>query len=201
MQTQWEVEQKYEVDDLPALRDRLAAGGFISLGSENNRDIYFRHPCRDLKANDEAFRLRSLNDRSCVTYKGKRRMGPVKTRPEIELSVSHTDRERWLAMFTQLGFTPLPAVVKRRETFVSSAGNAGQDTGAQSGTLHVTLDEVEQLGSFAEIELIVSSECELSPAAEWIEQVAKQLGLQNVQPRSYISMLLAKLNVEEGGDG
>ncbi len=196
MQTQWEVEQKYEVDDLPGLRDRLAAGGFISIGSENNSDIYFRHPCRDLKATDEAFRLRSLNDSSCVTYKGKRRAGAVKTRPEIELSVSHADRENWLTMFTQLGFTPLPAVVKCRETFVKSTIDLSEVAAAQATTLRVTIDDVEQLGSFAEIELIVSAESELQPAAERIEQVAKQLGLRNVQPRSYVAMLLAKLNIE-----
>ncbi|MEO8271235.1 MAG: class IV adenylate cyclase [Aureliella sp.] len=196
MQTQWEVEQKYEVDDLPALRDRLAISGFTSIGSETNSDVYFRHPCRNLKATDEAFRLRSLNDSSCVTYKGKRLAGPVKSRPEIELSVSHVDRESWLAMFTQLGFTPLPAVVKRRESFVKSAEESRQDVGAHSSTLHVMLDEVEQLGSFAEIELIVSAESELQQAAQRIEQVAKQLGLRNVQPRSYNSMLLAKLKIE-----
>lgn len=196
MLAQWEVEQKYEVDDISALRARLASNGFIAVGSENNSDIYFRHPCRDLKATDEAFRLRSLNDSSCVTYKGKRRTGPVKTRPEIELPVTHSDRESWLTMFTQLGFTPLPAVVKRRETFAQSADNAGQDGGAQATLLHVTIDQVEQLGSFAEIELIVSAESELQQAAERIERVAKQLGLQKVQPRSYLSMLLAKLNIE-----
>ncbi len=196
MQTQWEVEQKYEVDDLPALRARLAAEGFMAIKSETNSDIYFRHPCRDLRATDEAFRLRSLNDSSCVTYKGKRRAGPVKMRAEIELSVSHTDRENWLTMFTQLGFTPLPAVVKRRETFESRVADSSPDAGLEPTTLHVTLDEVEQLGSFAEIELVVSVEAELQPAAEQIEQVAKQLGLRKVQPRSYLSMLLAKLNIE-----
>ncbi len=194
MQTQWEVEQKYNVDDLPALRDRLAAEGFIAVGSETNSDIYFRHPCRDLKATDEAFRLRSSKDSSCVTYKGKRRTGPVKTRSEIELSVSHSEREDWLTMLVQLGFTPLPVVVKRRETFVKSAANPSPYGSVQPATLHVTLDEVEQLGSFAEIELIVSAESELPPAAERIEQVAKQLGLRNVQPQSYLSLQLAKLN-------
>ena len=193
MQTQWEVEQKFVVDDVSRLRTKLTSCGFTTLKSETNSDVYFRHPCRDLRATDEAFRLRSLNDSSCITYKGKRLEGPVKTRPEIELEVAHAEREAWLSMLSQLGFTPLPAVVKRRETF--SRADTHSPLPAPPGLL-VTIDEVEQLGSFAEIELLVSTQSELLQAAERIVLLAEQLGLDQVQPRSYLSLLLAKLQLE-----
>lgn len=197
MQTEWEVEQKFVVNDVPELRERLAANGFGSIGLENNRDVYFRHPCRDFKATEEAFRLRALDESSCITYKGKRLPGPVKSRPEIELSIAQIDREQWLTMLVQLGFTPLPPVAKRRETFAHRASaNLPLPSGSLAAALRVTIDEVELLGSFSEIELVVSSESELSRAAEHVQRVAEQLGLVTVQPRSYLSLLLAKLNIE-----
>lgn len=191
MQAEWEVEQKYIVDDVVSLRTNLAAQGFEWINSEANSDIYFRHPCRDLRATDEAFRLRTVDDRCCVTYKGKRLPGPVKTRPEIELDVSRADHDSWLVMLQHLGFKPLPAVNKHRQNFALS-----QNIEAKLPKIHVTLDEVEFLGYFAELELIVTEESQLDLAASRIEQLACRLGLVSVQPRSYLSLTLEKLGVE-----
>lgn len=191
MQAEWEVEQKYIVDDVATLQTNLAAQGFEWISSELNSDIYFRHPCRDLRATDEAFRLRTVDDRCCVTYKGKRLPGPVKTRPEIELDVNLGQRESWLEMLQQLGFIPLPAVNKLRQNFAYTGSNE-----SDLHQIHVTLDEVEQLGNFAELELIVSEKNQLDLAAARIEQLACKLGLVSVQPRSYLSLTLEKLGVE-----
>lgn len=191
MQAEWEVEQKYVVDDVVAFRSNLAAQGFEWISSELNSDIYFRHPCRDLRATDEAFRLRTVDDRCCVTYKGKRLPGPVKTRPEIELDVNLGQHEGWLEMLQQLGFRPLPAVNKRRQNF-AYAGNIDSDL----PKIHVTLDEVDLLGNFAELELIVSEKSHLDLAAVRIEQLASRLGLVSVQPRSYLTLTLEKLGFE-----
>ena len=60
----------------------------------------------------------------------------------------------------------------------------------------VALDDVDQLGSFAEIEQIVSDLNELETAKETIQDVASRLGLAEVQPVSYLGMLLAKLGIE-----
>ncbi len=191
MQAQWEVEQKFVVEDVVPFRNNLAAHGFEWVSSEDNSDIYFRHPCRDLKATDEAFRLRTVNDRCCVTYKGKRLPGPVKTRPEIELDVCLADRESWLDMLQHLGFRPLPAVNKRRHNFAKK-----EDAEDEPSKIHVTIDEVHLLGNFAELELIVSQKSHLDLAAVHIQQLASSLGLVTVQPRSYLSLVLEKLGVE-----
>ena len=78
----WEVEQKFEVDDVSRLLNTLHAAGFIEDGLEQHSDIYFRHPSRDFRKSDEALRIRSSNDSACVTYKGVRTDAEVKTRPE-----------------------------------------------------------------------------------------------------------------------
>ncbi len=197
MQGNWEVEQKFNVADVQGLRLKLAACGFVRHSTERNSDVYFRHPCRDLKATDEAFRLRTLDHTSCVTYKGKRLASKVKSRPEIELSIEHDEREQWLQMLQQLGFTPLPAVVKARETYAVAA-NSGLSLASAiaSSGLHVTIDEVEQLGSYAEIELVVAQPTLLEQAGVEIQRIAELLGLTGVEPRSYLSMLLARLEIE-----
>ncbi|MCC6510485.1 MAG: CYTH domain-containing protein, partial [Pirellulaceae bacterium] len=101
-----------------------------------------------------------------------------------------------------LGFVPLPEVKKCRETFALSASSlAAANSHAREGVplvfdVHVTLDQVEQLGNFAEIEIIVTSEGELQRAAAQISVVAERLNLASVQPRSYLSLLLTKLELE-----
>ncbi len=197
MQANWEVEQKFKVADVQGLRLKLAECGFVRQGSERNSDVYFRHPCRDLKATDEAFRLRTLDDTACLTYKGKRLESAVKSRPEIELSIAHKERDQWLQMLQQLGFDPLPAVVKARETYaLDSKHRSSAESALSSSGLHVTIDEVEQLGTYAEIELVVSQPSQLEQAAREIELIAGRLGLSKVEPRSYLSMLLCQLGVE-----
>ncbi len=191
MQTNWEVEQKYYVDDMTALKLSLNRAGFESMGTERNSDTYFRHPNRDFRATDEAFRIRTLDKSSCVTYKGKRLAGAVKTRPEIELPIVHEDRESWLEMLKQLGFEPLPAVRKIRHIYKRTT-----ELTSGASKMVVTLDEVQLLGNFAEIEIVVAEASELERASAQIQAMARELGLSRVQSKSYLSQLLAKIGWE-----
>jgi adenylate cyclase, class 2 len=190
MTTIWEIEQKFEVEDAAALRDHLAAQGFVLIDIETNSDIYFRHPCRDFRLTDEAFRVRQVNDRCCLTYKGQRLPGPVKSRPELELEVQADQRLQWLEMLERLGFEPLPAVEKRRHNYQRPAPDS-----APFSQIHVTIDEVEQLGTYAELELIVTDQSQIVGAAEAIQQLAARLQLHALQPRSYLSLTLARLGI------
>lgn len=187
----WEVEQKYVVEDMAALKQSLLAAGFEQVSAERNVDTYLRHPSRDFRATDEALRIRCLEGSSCITYKGKRLPGVVKLRPEIELSIVHAERDAWLTIFQQLGFTALPTVEKQREFY-----RPGADSEYADSKILVALDDVHLLGSFAEIEIVVAAENELEPASAEIQGLAQVLGLNTVQPRSYLSLLLAKLELE-----
>jgi adenylate cyclase, class 2 len=184
----WEVEQKFVVSDVQSLLDRLGELNAHELDTEVHVDTYLAHPCRDFRATDEAFRLRQFNSEACVTYKGKRLPGNVKTRPEIELSIRHADIPQWLEMMQHLGFQPKPEVRKTRRIFSLTADNNQPFT--------IALDEVLNLGSFAEIELIVRDAALLDDARTRIEAISKSLGLTQIQPRSYLSLLLAKLGVD-----
>lgn len=188
----WEVEQKYIVTDVEQLLGRLSQLTATEMPIEIHVDTYLAHPCRDFKTTDEAFRLRQFNSQACVTYKGKRLPGNVKTRPEIELSIRQTEMPQWLEMMKYLGFEPKPQVFKTRRVFlVDTELNA-----LTNKPFTVAIDEVVDLGRFAEIELLVDDTEHLEEARNHIEQLAVSLGLSQVQPRSYLSLLLAKLGVD-----
>ena len=136
-----------------------------------------------------------------MTYKGKRLPGVIKTRQEIELPVASADWQSWLELVQLLGFEPLPAVLKQRHVYLPSDGVMGTAPPAEldgpviSG-IQVVLDDVQQLGSFAEIELLISDAQRLEAAHQQIAWLAAQLRLVEVQPRSYLSQLLTKLGLE-----
>jgi adenylate cyclase class 2 len=201
MPDSWEVEQKYVVSDSSNLLARLATAGFTCVRTEEHTDVYFRHPCRDFRLTDEAFRLRQVGHEGCVTYKGKRLPGVIKTRREIELTVGQADWQQWHEMLELLGFEPLPAVRKQRQVYLPGEampqdGVAEQLEKTAMNGIQVLLDEVQQLGSFAEIELIVTEAERMDAAHRQIAELARQLGLNQVQPKSYLSQLLAKLQIE-----
>ncbi len=91
-------------------------------------------------------------------------------------------------MLQLLGFAPLPTVKKKRLVFRS-------DNPSQTDLI-VTVDSVEQLGEFAEIELLVSHRDALPSAHERIVALGMELGLSQVERRSYLAQLLEKLGIE-----
>jgi adenylate cyclase class 2 len=54
----------------------------------------------------------------------------------------------------------------------------------------VVLDDVQRLGWFAEVELVVDSELEIEPARRRVGELSAHLGLQRDESRSYLSMLM-----------
>lgn len=184
---EWEVEQKYFVDNSEQLLQQLADAGFARSHEEVHCDMYYQHPSRDFRQTDEAFRLRRVNEKLCVTYKGQRLNSEVKTRREIELGLAAKDEAHWQELLGHLGFRPLPEVRKTRVVFRAARNDC-------QGFV-VTLDQVDQLGLFAEIEKIVRDPAALSEAQKSIEELASRLGLTRVQKLSYLAQLLQKLGL------
>ena len=178
----WEVELKFHLDNARLLASRLNELDFVASPMQSHEDIYFRHPSRDFKATDEALRFRRIDQSAYVPYKGPRRKGPVKTREEIELSVDETENLQWQTLLARLGFQPLPAVRKLRREFKSQS--------PEWAHLTVVIDQVEGLGEFAEIEMVVTDADGLEAAQSEVLVLAERLGLRQIQPRSYLDQLL-----------
>jgi adenylate cyclase class 2 len=180
---QLEVERKYRVTEPAALRSRLAEFG-VKLGDpQRQQDDYFNHPARDFAVTDEALRIRSIGAENFVTYKGPKLDRIVKTRRELELpiGVGLEAAARFAELLGALGFRLTAQVVKHR----SSAAFDWNGTHYE-----VCWDEVERLGTFVELEMLVEADAAES-ARERILALEQALGLTTPEPRSYLSMVLA----------
>jgi adenylate cyclase, class 2 len=187
----FEVEVKYRAVNHDHLLARLLKAGAVAGPVVDMVDTYFSHPVRDFARSNEAFRIRRLGQENRITYKGPRRSGPTKTREEIEIPVAPglDQFERLLKLLENLGFRPVATVRKRRETF---------HLAFHDHELEIALDTVEGLGPFAEIESLARGEDDLPAAQQAVLSLAGCLGLTEVEPRSYLRMVLEKQNATPG---
>ncbi len=198
----YEVEVKYRLADPDQLHRRLAARGAAGRPAISQEDTYLSHPSRDFAVTNEALRLRRIGGENRITYKGPRKSGPTKTREEIEIVVAPGD-DAWrglLRLFEALGFLPVATIRKRRTPFHLIANRHD---------VEVAIDQAEGLGDFAEVETLAATDADLPAAQAAVLAVAEQLGLTEVEPRSYLRMTLdewrpaakGQLPGTESGDG
>lgn len=192
-----EVEQKFKVDDRQALSERLVDLGATANVPEHHADTYYRHPCRDFVQTGEAFRIRKIDDVAAITYKGpklKSTDATLKARKEIEWSLAPNDADgsQIVDLLDCLGFTPVATVKKTRETFGWAKPEIVNENVPLNSlqSFSVTIDQVEEVGLFAEIELLVAGKDGISEAEHRIRELAQQLNLATPVRASYLEMLL-----------
>jgi adenylate cyclase, class 2 len=172
-----EVELKVRVHSLDPVREQLKRKHAQFSGRVHEHDIYYNAPHRDFATTDEAVRVRYTDDHAVVTYKGpKIKKFGLKAREELNFAVeSGTAFE---TMLVRLGFTRTTDVNKWRENY-------------RLGTASISLDTVDELGTFAEIEVIAENETE-NPTGT-IEKIAEEIGADG-EPilASYLELLLSK---------
>jgi len=179
----FEVEVKYRGWDRGTLVRKLQALGAVGEEEVEQEDLYLGHPARDFAQTREALRLRRSGESIRITYKGPRRPGPTKTRKEIEISLGEGSEQylRLRELFEVLGFEPVAVIRKRRECHHLTY---------QGRSLEIALDTAEGLGDFVEIEAFAESELELPAVQQTVLELGRELGLQDVEPRSYLRMVL-----------
>lgn len=178
---QYEVEQKFPVSDMPALEQALAALGASISDAKEEVDLYYNHPSRDFAKTDEALRVRRKGDKHFLTYKGPKIDATTKTRQEIELPLGEAEgtAKAWNSMLEALHFAPITEVRKlRRKAFVAWGGRQ----------IEASLDQIDGLGTFAELELVVEPSG-LEAAKTAIASLAARLGLHDSERRSYLELL------------
>jgi adenylate cyclase, class 2 len=179
---QYEVEQKFPVADIKALRERLIALGATIAESQMEVDLYFAHPARDYSKTDEALRIRRIGPKNFITYKGPKIDITTKTRREIELPLPDGEESAraWTSLLEAIGFEPIGEVCKSRlKTRVNW----------HDREILCALDKVQGLGEFCELELL-TDQAGLEPAKNCIASLADKLGLQKSERRSYLELLL-----------
>jgi adenylate cyclase class 2 len=180
----YEVELKFPLADkdrlLQALKELNAKPG----AEVFQCDRYFAHPARDFAQTNEAFRIRQSGEHTRLTYKGPLLDAATKTRREVELSLADGKKtaEDMAEMLNLLGFKEVRAVKKVRTPYRLSW---------QGREMEVTVDNVEGLGWYLEIETL-AEEADRPSAQEAILSLAKHWNLQNSERRSYLTLILDK---------
>lgn len=179
-----EVEQKFRNVDFLALEQRLRVLSAVEGKQRAEADHYFNAPDRDFARTDEALRIRRVGTANCVTYKGPKRDLQTKTRTEIEVPLADGNEtaEDFARLLVHLGYRPVAVVRKDRRTFHLERDGLA---------LAVTLDDVEGVGSFAELEFGVGED-QLDAARGTLLRAATELGLTDSERRSYLELLLNK---------
>ncbi len=180
----YEVELKFSLDDAERLSAQLDALQAERGTPIEQVDRYFNHPSRDFAQTDEALRIRTMNDRSLLTYKGPLLDTETKTRLEIELpvGVNAADAPRLAELLRNLSFHEVRSVHKTRTPFRLCW---------EERELELALDDVTGLGLFFEIETL-AEEPDLDAARQSILRFAAKLGLNNSQRKSYLQLLLER---------
>ena len=181
--THYEVELKFPLASPSEMLSRLVSLGAVAASPVEQIDRYFNHPARDFGDTDEAFRIRSVGEANCVTYKGPRVDSATKTRREIEVSFANgpESASQMAGVWQSLGFRFVREVRKTRTPLTLDW---------QQRVYDLALDDVPPLGTFLEIELL-ANEAGRDAARDAILALARELSLSNSERRSYLELLLA----------
>lgn len=184
-----EIEQKYQRVDHESVARVLQQWGVPLQKEQTEADHYFNAPDRDFASTDEAFRLRRVGSTNLLTYKGPKQRAAVKVRTELEVPIAEGDEpaEQMTQLVIHLGYRPVTVVRKHRRFYSLQRGEFA---------ITVCLDAVDDLGNFVEIEILAPEERK-EQATPVLLQLANELGLKDVQPRSYLSLVLEKQGLRE----
>ena len=172
-----EVEIKARASPLAVLK-RLRELGAAYEKSVKQSDMFFNAPHRDFAVTDEALRIRKQGDKAYLTYKGKKMDTKSKTRKEVEVEVNSAEKMEDLLL--SLGFRKTLEVSKTREIY-------------HIGDAEVSIDKVDGLGDFVELETRVEVESEAPEKVEGLIRQLRDLGVDGeLIQESYLEMLLAK---------
>ena len=144
---QYEVELKFPLTSPTELLAKLTSLGATASSPIEQIDRYFNHPSRDFRQTDEGFRIRSVGNANCVTYKGPRIDSTTKMRREVEVAFADGPMaaSQMLDVWQLLGFRFVREVRKTRTPLSLDWHQC---------LYELALDEVPPLGMFLEIELL-----------------------------------------------
>ena len=180
-----EVEIKIKIKDALSLQNSLQKLGFLKGNLVKESDIYFDNQDHQIKKSDGALRIRSSEnftfgqEAHFLTYKGPKLDQVSTTRKEVEIQIE--DAKKGKEILTSLGYCLDYPVIKTRQYY-------------HLDQITACLDQVENLGAFLELEVVVSTECERQKALECLLLLLQKLGYhsEEIVRTSYLSMLLSK---------
>ena len=175
-----EVEVKAKINSFKQMEDKLDKLGAVKSKEEFQEDIYFASPIVDFGQTDEALRIRTTNNNTFITYKGPKLNDKAKTRKEVEMTIENADKAK--DIFEEVGFKAARVVRKNRQYYTYR-------------NFEISLDDVEGLPPYMEIEIALDDDEDYSNAQDKIFELFAQLGITDGFERtSYMELLENNLN-------
>jgi adenylate cyclase class 2 len=174
-----EIEVKVKVPNLSPIRHELEQVGASYNEHLTEKDMYYNAPHRDFGETDEALRLRTTANGTTLTYKGKKEIiHGSKIRKEYNVSIE--SKEIIHDILTHLSFIPVAEVNKERDYYIFE-------------DFSIALDDVSDLGTFVEIELICEEGEDTTDPASRIASFAERIGVTGERIEdSYLELVLRK---------
>ena len=176
-----EVEILFKINEEKAQKLREELGNFF-VKKTREIDTYFYPPHKEFLVSDsgrENLRVRDTPQKNELTYK-RVVYKKGKYSHSIEKNVNVSDAKRTVEILETLGFRVHLIVNKERETF-------------ESQDFYITIDNVEDLGVFVEVEWKGHAENEKKAMKDCLKK-ACELGLEEVQDKGYLRLLEEKDN-------
>ncbi len=174
----YEVELKFKIKSRSEIIDRLRRLGAVFLNKENMTDYYLNSPEMDFKNTDRALRIRKsdLSEFAEFTFKGPKISTQSKTREELNVKID--DADQMVKIMDRLGLEVVASVSKVRENWSHM-------------DYSITIDNVESLGYFIELEAIVDDKDQIEPKVNELKAYAIQLGVkvENQILKGYLDLL------------
>lgn len=170
-----EVEVKAKINSFQEMKEKLNKIGAVESKNEFQEDIYFASPIVDFAKTDEALRIRTTNNDIFITYKGPKLNKEAKTRKEVEMSIESASKAK--DIFEEIGFKEVRTVRKNRQYYTYE-------------NFEISLDDVEGLSPYMEIEISLNDGKDYSEAQNSIFELFKKLDITDgFETTSYLELL------------
>jgi adenylate cyclase class 2 len=186
-----EVEIKASIDrsEIKDIRKKLVFLGAEFKGKTKEKDTYFTAPHRDFIKTKECLRIREKDDCAELTYKGQSTGEMIETKQfwkeEIDIPISSIYARKLESLFISLDFRIVARVIKEREKFII-------------GNQILTIDNIENLGYFLEVEKNIEKQEEREVALKENMNLLKKLGIgeENVITEPYRDLVINRNNTQ-----
>ncbi|MBQ2039919.1 MAG: class IV adenylate cyclase [Thermoguttaceae bacterium] len=192
-----EIEMKFRVANAAEYERLISETLGASFGAPTvESDVFFTNEALGFPNEGKSLRIRRRGNYLAATFKGPRLDSQTKTREEIELTLvderpelseenaRRVDEARanWIRFYERLGFSQYGVVTKSRR-------RASTEYGGRQ--FEITLDEIDGLGVFTELEVSAEKD-EFADARAVVMLLAQKLGLRETVTSSYLSMVCAQ---------
>lgn len=192
-----EIEMKFRVANAAEYERLISETLGASFGEPTvESDVFFTNEALGFPNEGKSLRIRRRGNYLAATFKGPRLDSQTKTREELELTLvderpelseenaRRVDEARanWIRFYERLGFSRYGVVTKRRR-------RASTEYGGRQ--FEITLDEIDGLGVFTELEVSAEKD-EFVDARAVVMLLAQKLGLRETVTASYLSMVCAQ---------